>query len=618
MMSRKMILTALLALGYFLTHFGEIGWAHQTESMKLHTSTNAATDSTGVVFVGNNIVDLKWSCESGCDPLFRRDGTEISIGVDFYRDIGVSKGVSYLYDLCCICETVPTCEQRLITTGEVQGNLHQTLDWGNDTYVLHGDVRVWQGAILNINGSTVENVSPLDLKVIESIGHSGTIAYPGGDIRVSDAIFYPFTGLTFSSQGENHIKHSSMQGHATTQEIVLTHFAKVEVSDNNYDLVEIMVEDQSKLTAFSNELVDCHILMRGTQPYVSLIDNRFYDAEQSMAICQYGGHSTISGNVFYQLEHEQVKTAAYVQGYDSSATTHISFNVISGWNHGIFLSDGVQSAVNENLILNNDDGIFIRYDASAQIEGNTITENQTGIKVWDSPEVNIHQSCIAGNISHGLAAYKDDTSVDASENWWGHESGPLSEENPNGLGDIASGNNITVAPWLTATNCIIDLVTTVISTTGGTIQSSDNKITVEIPAEADSRMPLVLVLIMTHFEVMEDKIWLNLFLIYGDRLKDGSSVSKLDKEATLTIKYSDDEVANVDQGSLAIHVRRKSQDSPKNASSAGFEDEWVRLPSSQVDLENNLVTATIDELSAYALIGELAGRNIYLPFVFNP
>jgi hypothetical protein len=244
------------------------------------------------------------------------------------------------------------------------------------------------------------------------------------------------------------------------------------------------------------------------------------------------------------------------------------------------------------------------------MEGNTITENHSGIKVYDDPEIGIHQNCIAGNSDYGLFAHWDHTVVDASENWWGHPTGPLAEENPSGFGDIVSGKYVTVTNWLTETNCATDMVSKIITPAGGTIQSSDGKVSLEVPPDG-VHDPTLLGMVLLLAQVSEEQLML--FLIHA--VPEGA---EFNNKPRLIAKYSEEQVSKVDESSLAFYTRQESADSTKSATPAGFEDEWIRLPTSQVDLENNLVTATIDELGTFALIGDLAERKIYLPFVFNP
>jgi parallel beta-helix repeat protein len=136
-------------------------------------------------YVGNTVVDLEWS-KYGIDnfskyELYRDDAlihTEHNRSTTFYRDEGLSKGVTYDYKI-----EVYNAAGELVseggtsaTTGEVQGTLTQSTTWtaASSPYILYRGVTVRNGATLTIKSGVTVNYD--DEHVPWSLEISGTIA----------------------------------------------------------------------------------------------------------------------------------------------------------------------------------------------------------------------------------------------------------------------------------------------------------------------------------------------------------------------------------------------------------------------------------------------------------
>ena len=70
---------------------------------------------------------------------------------------------------------------------------------------------------------------------------------------------------------------------------------------------------------------------------------------------------------------------------------------------------------------------------------------------------------------------------------------------------------------------------------------------------------------------------------------------------TLTVQYTDAEKGPAIESTLALYYWDGSQ--------------WVKEPTSVVDTANNVVTATPDHFSKWAVLGET--RRLYLPLVLK-
>ena len=83
-------------------------------------------------------------------------------------------------------------------------------------------------------------------------------------------------------------------------------------------------------------------------------------------------------------------------------------------------------------------------NATLDISKTTFTKNTLGIESYNS-NVHISDSEIFGNLEGGATIYSG--SIDATDNWWGSDTGPKSVTlNPNGTGDQYRGGG-QISPW---------------------------------------------------------------------------------------------------------------------------------------------------------------------------
>lgn len=158
----------------------------------------------------------------------------------------------------------------------------------------------------------------------------------------------------------------------------------------------------------------------------------------------FGGSVTLSGNTV----SEASDSAVYVEyvGYESdSAGFSFSFtdNLIFDSYYGLYLNELFDSApgtvtIRGNSFLDNVYGLYIDY-----------------IDYFDGSTLVIENNNFERNTSYGL--YNSSIRlIDATDNWWGDESGPYDGRilpttpdynNPDGLGDEVS-DNVDYGPWL--------------------------------------------------------------------------------------------------------------------------------------------------------------------------
>ena len=174
-----------------------------------------------------------------------------------------------------------------------------------------------------------------------------------------------------------------------------------------------------------------------------------------------GSDMTFSNNTFTNIER------IGMMAFGTGATAEMIGNTYTGKGSGDFLDYGIEigggasATITGNTITNCGPsttvwvsaGIFLNslYAAPGEVSravitDNTLTNNENGIIVGDGvdtpDEVVANFNNISGN-SWGLRSYTA-IPLDATDNWWGHESGP-GGEGP-GVGDKVS-ENVIYDPW---------------------------------------------------------------------------------------------------------------------------------------------------------------------------
>jgi len=135
------------------------------------------------------------------------------------------------------------------------------------------------------------------------------------------------------------------------------------------------------------------------------------------------------------------------------------YNIIEGnsitgaWN-GILMETSDNNTITSNIISDGYQGLHLASSSSNTFTMNEIRDNAIGIGVGKlgsndaSRDNHFHENGIYGNGGHGVWAMgNDEVEVNATNNWWGHPSGPNhSSGNPDGKGDIVS-DFVHFHPW---------------------------------------------------------------------------------------------------------------------------------------------------------------------------
>ena len=440
------------------------------------------------LFVGNNVVDLKY------DPPIQdydfieimRNGESIAqLPKDelWYRDENVSKGEENLYQIC-FCKNDGSCypsyEEETVLVGKVQGFIYKSLTWFGATYEVYSNVYV-------VNTDTVLEISP-GTEVI-----NGSSSPHGGEIKT-----YPYYG---NGPGKIKIDGATIgipvwfwnPGHSISATSIITGGSLTlrsdhEISGNSFINAPIILDpyDQPSGTYIINnndfEKANISTYTNRNIPIDFTFENNFGDIEIEI---EYQNKATIKNNLFLSpsriyvtgSEPVTIQENHFIQSgpnlldtplirIDSDANTLIEGNILefigeSGIAYGIAIGDAGQTVPNvtirENVISGfTEVGIAGFSKGIDQITENTIINNGAGISITGDGDSLINNNCIADNDSdgdYGLAIFSRTELLDATENYWGHESGPTHPDNPEGIGERIVGGPVDFSGYLSTHNC---------------------------------------------------------------------------------------------------------------------------------------------------------------------
>jgi len=90
-------------------------------------------------------------------------------------------------------------------------------------------------------------------------------------------------------------------------------------------------------------------------------------------------------------------------------------------------------------------GLYVQ-NASPYVQNAVLTENAIGVYNGTAAYMVINDSAIYGNSQHGLYNANTSYTVNATNNWWGSDTGPSHASNPGGTGDVVT-DRVTYTPW---------------------------------------------------------------------------------------------------------------------------------------------------------------------------
>jgi hypothetical protein len=187
--------------------------------------------------------------------------------------------------------------------------------------------------------------------------------------------------------------------------------------------------------------------------------------DKSLALKSAGGYevTTIIGSLSIELHAGIVSFGGNDTGFTIDA---------DDGDFAIRLSsdNGSKVTISQNILTGATDGITTRNslvnNSTITIKDNKIYETNYGIyleTVAGGSTMLINSNSLAGNSNYGLYVKNSTITIDATNNWWGHASGPsggvadpVTARVANGTGVVVSGN-VHFDPWLTAYLCTLTI-----------------------------------------------------------------------------------------------------------------------------------------------------------------
>lgn len=128
-----------------------------------------------------------------------------------------------------------------------------------------------------------------------------------------------------------------------------------------------------------------------------------------------------------------------------------SYNVFQDMEgYGIYLINSSNNTIQYNTMTNNyRHGLYMGYSSNNTVKSNTMANNRYGIYITSST-ANINFNRIVGNSINGINNFMGTGIVNATNNWWGHNTAPT-QGSGGGNDYYSSGGTFIVGPWLTLT-----------------------------------------------------------------------------------------------------------------------------------------------------------------------
>ena len=210
----------------------------------------------------------------------------------------------------------------------------------------------------------------------------------------------------------------------------------------------ININGASNCTIIGNTITNCPdgIFIYGNSNYNTIKNNKITNS---------GIDGIHLDNSNYNIIQNNTVTGSYESGIQISYSNYniiqnniIANNTEEGLGKGIFIASSSNNTIQNNTITNNNaDGILSADSSDNNIQSNIITNNGYGIYLTRS-SANINFNRITGNRNIGIEHWiGSGTIVNATNNWWGHNTAPISGSN-DGSDYYSEEGTFIVGPWL--------------------------------------------------------------------------------------------------------------------------------------------------------------------------
>ena len=126
----------------------------------------------------------------------------------------------------------------------------------------------------------------------------------------------------------------------------------------------------------------------------------------------------------------------------------LSNNICNLNDKGINLEESINNTLSNNTCKFNQNGVYIEISSDNEFLNNSISDNTVGMSfIFNSENNEAHFNSIFNNTDNGIDADDNNKIVNATNNWWGNDTGPYHPtENPEGTGDNVT-DDVLFDPW---------------------------------------------------------------------------------------------------------------------------------------------------------------------------
>jgi hypothetical protein len=148
-----------------------------------------------------------------------------------------------------------------------------------------------------------------------------------------------------------------------------------------------------------------------------------------------------------------------------------------------------------------------------------------------------------------------------------------------------------------------EIVTTTIASAGGMLSANKSKVNVTFPSGAFTKTTTVTYKHLLEDENTNDLLGVSATFQLTALAADTEQIMPLTPNATytVTVRYTDTQSLPIIENTLALYYRNDQQ--------------WVKAPTSVLDMSNKVIAASSSKLTSWAVLGET--RRVYLPVILH-
>ena len=426
-------------------------------------SSVASAIALNTKYVGNTIVDLSWSQYWSTDfskYVICRDGSPVATienrAVTFYRDSGLTKGVTYGYAIYVYNSTGWLVDSGTTSakTGDVHGTITRDTTWtaASSPYVQTGSVTVQKGVHFTIQpGVKVDNAALYIYETlnVKSVSFNGFVEiYNSNDSSIQDCSFdcsgadvsclhlescngAKIIGNTVSGSNWSGISISGGGNNILTDNIVANNgFNGITLSDSSNNTIHnnIVSDNNDRgigLYSSNNSILTDNTALNNSCG-IALDTSSNNILTNNSASYNYVGFFITGSNNILTNNIASYDNSGFELGYPPCKNNIISDNSIYSNNeHGILLvfNPSSNTISNNNIFDTSGDGIALDSSDNNLISNNNIYSNDYGIWHYNSSRNTISNNTIHSNNEEGICLENSNSNTISDNNIFDNDCG---------------------------------------------------------------------------------------------------------------------------------------------------------------------------------------------------